>query len=132
MSGHKGPVFICEGTCGRLTRPSVSTVEDYPDTEVSRAINGYCRECWNHKEATRPFTPRELEAIRTLEIFLTKRRVRLAKGKTELEQFRKKPLFNSLDVTQDIRDKQQWLADSRKEGYLGRNGEQAKDQAQAS
>jgi len=87
----------CKGVCGRMTYATTVQIEG-AEGAVIRYKQGYCGKCWDEKEAQRELTPEEVRAAEALESFLNARRARLARRAREREQFRKEPIFKSLDI----------------------------------
>lgn len=100
MTNRKGTLDDlqpCKGTCGRMTYASTVQIEGAPDA-VIRYKQGFCGQCWDQKERDRPLTPEEVRAAEALETFLSARRKRLERRAVEREQFRKNPIFDSLEI----------------------------------
>lgn len=95
--GTRADLALCKGSCGRMTHASTVIIDDAPEA-VIRYKQGYCASCWDSEQLNRPMTEREIRAARALEIFMAKRRARLAARQRGLEQFRKTPIFGSIEV----------------------------------
>ena len=53
----KPAIRPCAGRCGRMTRNSRKSIEDYPDT-VCRERDDMCRWCWNHRDDDAVWRPK--------------------------------------------------------------------------
>ncbi len=95
--GTRADLAPCKGTCGRMTYASTVQIDDAPEA-VMRYKQGYCGQCWDREQLNRPMTEKEIRALEALELFMGKRRARLARRQRQLEQFRKRPIFGSIEV----------------------------------
>lgn len=95
--GTRDDLSLCKGVCGRMTYASTVQIDDAPEA-VMRYKQGYCGQCWDKMQAERPMTPEEVRALEALEVFIGKRRARLARREREREQFRKEPIFGSIEI----------------------------------
>lgn len=95
--GTRADLAPCKGTCGRMTYASTVQIDDAPEA-VMRYKQGYCGQCWDREQLNRPMTQQEIRALEALEVFIGKRRARLARRQRQLEQFRKRPIFTSIEV----------------------------------
>jgi hypothetical protein len=80
-----------------MTYASTVQIDNAPDA-VIRYKQGYCGQCWDQKERERELTPEEVRAAEALEVFIGKRRARLERREREREQFRKQPIFDSINI----------------------------------
>lgn len=95
--GTRDDLAPCKGVCGRMTYASTVKIDDAPEA-VMRYKQGYCGQCWDRMQQERPMTPEEVKAAQALEAYMEQRRKRMDARQRGLEQFRRSPLFGTIEI----------------------------------